>query len=95
MNEVALHFSAFADLVARQVRRRLPAARYEPPKEPNGPARLSVPGATATMMRDRAFWRVMFERLDRPITMSGLSGERFDEFVAGNVGSSIATFLEP
>jgi hypothetical protein len=53
---MALQFTAFADLVARQVRRRLPAARYQPAREPNGPARLGV---------------------------------------AGNVGASIATFLEP
>jgi hypothetical protein len=53
-----------------------------------------VPGAIATMTRDRSFWRVTFERTGRSITMSGLSGERFDEFVAENVGSSIATFLE-
>jgi hypothetical protein len=43
----------------------------------------------------RAYWRVTFERADRPVTMSGLSGERFDEFVAGNAGASIATFLQP
>jgi hypothetical protein len=92
---MALQFATFADLVARQVRRRLSAARYEPARDPNGPARLSVPGATATMTRDRAFWQVTFARVDRLITMSGLSGERFDEYVAGNVGASIATFLEP
>ena len=92
---MALQFSAFADLVARQVRRRLPAARYESAREPNGPARLSVPGAIATMTRERAYWRVTFERVGQAVTMSGLSGERFDEFVAGNVGASIATFREP
>jgi hypothetical protein len=59
------------------------------------PARLSVPGAVATMTRERAYWRATFERVDRDVTMSGLSGERFDEFVADNVGASIATFLEP
>jgi hypothetical protein len=37
------------------------------------------------MTRERAYWRVTFARADRPVTMSGLSGERFDEFVAGNV----------
>jgi hypothetical protein len=56
---------------------------------------LSVPGAIATMTRERAYWRVIFERADRPVTMSGLSGERFDEFVADNVGALIATFHEP
>jgi hypothetical protein len=90
-----LQFTTFADRVARQVRGRLPAARYEPAREPNGPARLSVPGAVATMTRERAFWRVTFERTGQAVTMSGLSGERFDDFVAGNVGESIATFLEP
>jgi hypothetical protein len=54
-----------------------------------------VPGAVATMTRERAYWRVMFARTGQSVTMSGLSGERFDAFVAGNVGASIATFLEP
>ena len=93
--DMALQFTTFADLVARQVRRRLPTARYEPATTPSGPARLSVAGAIATMTRDRAYWRVTFERTGQAVTMSGLSGERFDEFVAGNVGNSIATFLEP
>jgi len=92
---MALQFPEFAHLVARRVRDQLPAARYEPPKDSNGPARLNVPGAIATMTRDRAFWQVKFERADRPTTMSDLSGERFDAFVAGNVGASIAGFLEP
>jgi hypothetical protein len=92
---MALHFPAFADLIARQVRSRLPAARYEPAREPNGPARLSVAGAVATMTREGGYWRVTFERTGQAVTMSGLSGERFDAFVAGNVGKSVATFLAP
>jgi hypothetical protein len=92
---MALHFPAFADLIARQVRSRLPAARYEPAREPNGPARLSVPGAVVTMTCKRGYWRVTFERTGQAVTMSGLSGERFDSVVAENVGDSIATFLAP
>jgi hypothetical protein len=51
-------------------------------------------GAIATMTRERAYWRNLRARRSA-VTMSGLSGERFDEFVADNVGASIATFLEP
>jgi hypothetical protein len=47
------------------------------------------------MTRERAYWRVTFERVGQSVTMSKLSGERYDEFIAGNVGASIATFLEP
>lgn len=46
---VALFLSEFVDVVARTVRCRLPAARYERPKPPNGPGFLSVEGATATI----------------------------------------------
>jgi len=92
---MALQFSSSADLVARQLRRWLPAARYQPAQERNGPARLGVPGAVATMTRERAYWSVTFERAGQAVTMSGLSGERFNEFVTGNLGASIATFLEP
>jgi hypothetical protein len=65
---MALHFSAFADLIARQVHSRLPAARYEPAKDPNGPARLSVTGAVVTMTREGAYWRVTFERAGQAVT---------------------------
>jgi hypothetical protein len=75
---MALQFSAFSNLIARDVCRRLPAARHEPPNDPNGPARLNVPGAVATTIRDRAYWRATFERVGQAVTMSGLSGERSD-----------------
>jgi len=38
---MALQFTALADSRRRQVRRQLPAARYDPAREPNGSARLS------------------------------------------------------
>ena len=92
---MALQFGEFCDLIARRVCSRVPAARYRAPQNSNGPALIGVLGARATMTREGGYWRVTFARTGQAVTMSGLSGERFDAFVAGNVGESIATFLAP
>jgi hypothetical protein len=92
---MALQFAEFCDLIARQVRGRVPTAQYRPPQNPNGPALIGVSGGRATLIREGRSWRVIFARTGQAVTMSDLSGERLDKFVAGKVGASIAEFLEP